>query len=151
MTAFLDITRHVEAVCLQAPALAAGDVVRSRLVKLAEDSQAGIRIFPQAADGKAAAVRGGFHSWQFEVAVECYARAPATGANAGDAEAEADALVAQVWARLAQATAPAGVQSVLNDPRLSFAVVEGETPMSLATLTFSVQVSTRNDTLAPWS
>ncbi len=151
MTAFLDITRHIEAVCKQEPALAGGDVVRSRLLKLAEDSPAGIRIFPQGADGKAAAVRGGHHSWQYEIAVECYARAPASGANAGDAEAEADALVAQVWARLAQAAPPAGVQSLLNEPRLAFSVIESETPMCLVTLTFGVALSTVNATLTPWS
>lgn len=150
-TAFLAVTQYVEALLRQAPALAAGDIERSKERRMALESQAALRIYPLNADGRAAAVRGGFHAFTFDLAVECLARAPLEGAGAGDAEAAADALLQAVWARLAAATPPAGVHSLLNRPRLTWSPGDGEVPVIVATFIFSVDLSAHNQTLALWS
>lgn len=151
MTGFLSITQYIEGLLLQAPALAAGDIERSKERRMALDSSAALRIFPLNADGRAAAVRGGFHTFIFDVSVECLARATTTGVDAGDAEAAADALLQAVWQRLAAATAPVGVQSLLTRPRIAWEFGEGERPLAAVVLTFSVELSTHNQTLALWS
>jgi hypothetical protein len=149
--AFLTVSRYVEDTLRAAPALAAGDIQRSRERRVVADSDAAVRIYPQNAAGQAAAVRGGFHRWEFELSVECLVRAPLAGADAGDAEAAAAVLVQAVWQRLAAAVPPAGVQSLLNNPRLQWEPVDGgERAQCCATLTFSVELSTNNQTLALW-
>lgn len=150
MSAFLTVTQHIEALLLQAPALAAGDIERSKARRMALESDAALRIYPQAADGTAAAVRGGFHRFAFEVTVECLARASLTGPDAGDAEAAADALLQAVWQRLAAAAPPAGVHSLLNRPRINWETGDGERPLAVAVFTFGVDLSTHNQTLALW-
>lgn len=151
MTAFLDVTRYIESLLRQAPALADGDIERSKLRLVAPTSVRALRIFPQQAEGQAAAVRGGWHSWSFDITVECLVRQPLSGANAGDVEAEADALLQAVWQRIAAAAPPAGVHSLLDRPRVSWEFLDADTPLGLAALSFGVQLSATNQTLESWS
>jgi hypothetical protein len=149
--AFLTVSQFVETTLKEEPALAAGDIQRSRERRVALDSDAALRIYPQNATGQAAAVRGGFHRWDFEISVECLVRAPLAGADAGDAEAAAAVLVQAVWQRLAAAAPPVGVQSLLNQPRVQWEPIDGgDRAQCCATLTFSVGLSTNNQTLALW-
>ena len=87
----------------------------------------------------------------FDITVECHARAPLSGPDKGDAEAAADALLQAVWQRLSTGAAPAGVHMLTDQPRITWDLQEGDTPLALATLTFGVQLSTHNTTLAAWS
>lgn len=150
-TAFLAITRWVEDTLRAAPALAGGDIERSRERRVSEDSDAAVRIYPQSADGSAAAVRGGYHRFTFDISVECYARAALTGADAGDVEAACDALLQAAWQRLVAAAPPVGVDTAVARPRLGWERVEASRPAGMATLTLSVGASVNNQTLALWS
>lgn len=149
-SAFLTVTQAVQALLAQAPAVAA-DIERSRDKRVAPETAAALRIYPVNADGQAAAVRGGFHRWTFDVTVDCYARAALSGALAGDAEAAADALLQAVWQRLAAGPAPAGVSSLVKQPRIAWEFIEADTGLACARLTFAVDLSTNNQTLALWS
>lgn len=150
-TAFLAISRWVESVLAADPPLAGGDIERSRERRVKTASDAAIRIYPQSADGQAAAVRGGFHRFQFDINVECYARAAYTGTDAADVEAAVDALLQAAWQRLAAATPPAGVDTALARPRLNWELVEADRPLGVATLSVTVGASVNNQTLALWS
>ena len=150
MSGFLAVTQFVEQLLRQAPALAP-DIERSRSLRVEDGTLTALRVYPNNADGVAAAVRGGFHRWVFEITVDCYARAAVEGALAGDAEAAADALLTAVWQRLAAAAAPAGVASLLERPRVAWEFAETDRALACARLTFSVGLSTHNQTLAPWS
>jgi hypothetical protein len=150
MSGFLSVTQFIEQQLAQAPAVA-GEVVRSKgnLVELDRDTA--VRVYPTNADGQAAAIRGGWHSFLFDVTVDCYARAPLEGANAGDAEAAADAVLTAVWQRIAGATPPAGVANLLSRPRVAWEFTAGDRQLACARLTFAVDLSTANQTLALWS
>lgn len=150
-TAFLTITRWVEATLKAAPAIAGGDIERNRERRIAESSDAAVRIYSQNADGTAAAVRGGFYRFNFDINLDCYARAALSGADAGDIEAAVDAVVQAVWQRLASATPPAGVDTALSRPRLGWDRVEADRPAGQVTLTVTVGASVNNQTLELWS
>lgn len=147
MSAFLEVTKFIEAQLKAAPAVAE-DVVRSRALRAERDVATAVRIYPITTDGQAAVVTNGWHTFTFDVTLDLYARAPLAGANTGDAEAECDALLDRVWARLAGAAAPGGVMNLLRRPRLAWEQLEGETPLQCIRLTVAVECSTTNDTLA---
>lgn len=146
MTAFLDVTKFIEAQLKAAPAVA-DDIARSRGTRAERDSATAVRLYPITSDGRAAAVRGGFHAFTFDVTLDLYARAPLSGPNKGDGEAEVDELLARVWARLTGAEPPAGVQNLVRNPRLAWELTEGEVPLHAVRLTVAVELSTANATL----
>lgn len=150
MTAFLDVTKFIEQLLAQAPAVA-DEIVRTKSNRVEDEVETSVRIYPTNADGQAAAIRGGWHTFLYDVTVDCYARAPLAGANAGDAEAAADAVLAAVWQRVAGGTPPAGVANLLSRPRIAWEFTAADRQLACARLTFAVDLSTNNQTLALWS
>jgi hypothetical protein len=149
-TGFFTTTLWIEQLLRQAPALAL-DIERSREKRVEPTVDSALRIYPENADGQAAAVRGGFHRFAFDVTVDCYARAPVEGTDAGDVEKAADTLLQAVLQRLATAAAPAGVSSLLERPRMAWNFIEADRPLGCIRLTFGVGLATHNQTFASWS
>lgn len=150
MSGFLSVTQFIEQQLAQAPAVA-DEVIRTKSTRVEGEVETSVRIYPTSADGQAHAIRGGWHGFVFDVTVDCYARAPLEGANAGDAEAVADGVLTAVWQRIAGATPPAGVANLLSRPRVAWEFVAGDRQLACARLTFAVDLSTNNQTLALWS
>ena len=150
MSAFLTVTQFIESQLAQAPAVA-DEVVRTKDNRVETEVETSARIYPTTADGQAAAVRGGWHTFSFDVTVDCYARAPLEGALAGDAEAAADVVLTAVFQRLAGATPPAGVANLVGRPRIAWEFIAGDRQLACARLTVAVDLSTNNQTLALWS
>ena len=144
-TAFKSIVHALVAALADSPALAGGRVWPNRLRPLPATAATAV-VVRLAGSGGAEAVLGAL-DWATRLAIECYARG-AAGADPADA---ADALLSEVWKRLAAIDAAAlGAMAITVNPAIDWQFDEGETPMACATVHLVVEHRTSVAELAAW-
>lgn len=126
-SAFKGLTDALVAACLQAPALAEGRVWANRLRPLS--TQQGSAVVVRLVQTRSTEDVLGLLDWQTQFAVECYGR----GATGTDPAGAVDALLQDVWARLAGLDSGAlGVMAVAVNPAVEWQFDEAETPVACA-------------------
>lgn len=133
-SAFKSLTDALVAACLQTPALAGGRIWANRLrpVSTLQTTAVVVRLVQT----RSAENMLGMLDWQTQFAVECYGRGT-TGADPADA---VDALLLDVWSRLASVNAASlGAMAVVINPAIEWQFDEAETPMACAIVSLLVQ------------
>lgn len=128
------------------PALAGGRVFanRVRTVSAASDTAVAVRL------ERSTGVSPTLHAtdWRTSLLVECYAR----GVAGSDPAAAVDALLYDVWSRLAALQgANLGGMDLGLEPDLGWDYDDAETPTVCATLRLTVEHRTPTNSLAPWA
>nr|WP_314606559.1 hypothetical protein [uncultured Janthinobacterium sp.] len=127
------------------PALAGGRIYRSRARPLGVDQSSGLVVRIERSTSTLAQILGGPTTWATLINVECYARA--TGA---EPDAVADALLVDVFDRLALAPTLAGAAmsfEPLPGDTLSWEVDELDSKITCITAKFVVMHQTKGRTL----
>lgn len=135
MSAFLGISDAVVAALAAAPAIAAGQVLRGRAVRVQPEAAQAVRVSVVSSAADTATLAGDVLAWQTVVALELYARA----APGVDAEAAIDGLLVGVFGRLAATPPPAGVLSWDLDPVIRWQVDEADATVVQCSLVLRVR------------
>ncbi len=134
MSAFLDISDAVVTALTAPPALCSGNVLRGRAVTLDGAQTSGIEVRLLRSRGGAQYESGTVTFWTTEISIEIMARAAA----GDDGEETVDAIVEDVFERMAQATPPAGVELWTLDPAIDWEVDESAQTLVRAGLVLAV-------------
>lgn len=134
MTAYLDYTAAIAALLLASPALAGGYVKPGELALLPAEQAQGIFINPGRSTGANQVLEGGVNRWQTSIVVSMAARAAD-----GQTRLQAiDALLALVYARLAEAVAPFGALPWTFAPDIAFDFDEADQSLGGASLVLRI-------------
>lgn len=144
-TGHLSIAQQVKSL-LEAGTPVAPVIKLGRAVPMKLDADTAVFVRLVRSPGKDITATGKGHmGWQTWIGVECVARASA----GQDAHAAVDALLAASFARLAVASAAAGVLNGLtNQCEVNWDVAEAETPIATALIALRVQHLTGPASLA---
>lgn len=145
MTAFVQIQAAIVGALLQAPALADGRVHSNRMRPVAQQHSSYIVVRTDECVATEAVL--GYYDWQTVYVVEVYARA---ASGAADPIETVDALLAQVWERLA-AAAPTGlgVMQLVPRPAVDWQSQDLDTTVACAVLRFVARHRTPINSLEP--
>lgn len=144
MSAFLALRDAAVAALLQAPAIAGGYVKAGRGSPLPAEKTAGVFVRLGRNPSAAPFVGDERHDWETELIVRLVARA----APGGDGEAAVDALLDQVYARLAAATPYANADAWTVAPGLAYDVDELDAALGAAELRLRIRHRTASGSLA---
>jgi hypothetical protein len=143
-TAFKTIVDQVVALLLQAPQITGSRVYSGRVRPMPTEHASDISVSIERSAGEQFAIGGGPVRWDVMVMVVIRAR----GAAATDAMAAVDPLLEAAYARLAQASAPAGVEGWAVRVQPAIDIDEADTPVAAVALQLSIQFRTQPGTLA---
>lgn len=127
---------------LQAAPAVSTQVDRARLRPVKDDQASAVVVRIAASNPERFAILGGPTDWDTEIAIECYARSATLAADEA-----VDALLAAVWAKLAQDTTLGGLVMDLNPTGLEYDFALGADNMACATLALRVLHRTTYSTL----
>jgi len=145
-SAFHAIAEQIVAALVVAPALAGGRVFVKRLRPLPVGVSTAIVVRWEQSTAQENVL--GAHDWDTPFVVECYSRGDAYDPD----NQAADALLVEVWARLAVLDASAlGVTALSVSPSLDWQTVEAETSAECVSIRLSVQHRTPVSSLNAWS
>lgn len=145
MTAFLAITDAVAAALVGSPALGRhGKVLRGRRTPLAQADQVGLRVNAVRHTGTGVDIDGVTTQWETLVVVGLLVRALPDQ----DAEAAADPLLSDVWARLQAVVPPVGVTQMVLDPVITRDIDEADQTVAVANFSMRVVHLTQGAALA---
>ena len=143
MSAFTIILASLSAALLAAPALAGGHISTNRLRPIPAGQSTAIVLRLSQAEG-AEYVLGSLN-WKSSFTVECYARA-----NAGsDPVAAVDALLLDVWQRLAALSTDVLGADISLNPQIDWQYDDAETPVVCAVIQLVALHATSTANLQP--
>lgn len=144
MSAFLAIQTGLRGALIAAPALAGGNVQLNRFRPIPESQSSALVLRLDQTGGQETVL--GVLDWVSSYSVECYARA----AGGADPAQAVDALLADVWARLAVLDAAGiGAQQLTLTPQIDWQYDDAATALVCAVIRLTVTHSTTTETLAP--
>lgn len=145
MTAFLALQTAVVGVLTAGPPVAGGRVWENRRRPIQASHATAVVVRLDASDGEQAlAGVGAPMRWTTTLVIECYARAAAST----DPAESVDALLAEVWRRIATANLSSiGVMAVDMKPQIDWQYDDGESPMVCALVRLVVLHQTDFDSL----
>ena len=144
-TAFKSLTAALVAALVAAPTLAGGRVYANRLRPIPQAQATAVVVRLVASQSQEVAL--GALDWSTQFAIECLGRGSA-GADPVDA---VDALLLEVWPRLAGLNAAAlGAMAVVVDAGVEWEFDEGEASTASATVRLTVQHRTPTASLTAW-
>lgn len=141
MSAFADIQTKLLAALVATPALASGNVSLNRLrpIPATQNTAIVLRLTNTRANQEII----GSLDWLTTYAVECYARAAA----GGEPSAAIDALLVDVWSRLAAINYATLGASIDIDPAIEWQFDDVDTPVACATFHLTAHHGTDSTTL----
>lgn len=145
MSAFTVILASLSAALRAAPALAGGNISTNRLRPIPAGQTSAIVLRLAQAQGLEFVL--GSLDWKSAIVVECYARV-ASGSDPVDA---VDALLGDVWQRLAAINFNSLGADITINPQIDWQYDDGETPMVCAAIQLTVQHRTSTANLQPQS
>lgn len=145
MTAFATVQAALLAALTAAPVLAGGNIGVNTTRPVAAGKTTAIVLRLERSAGLETAL--GALDWDTEFAVECHAR----GATGADPVAAVDALLADVWARIAALTDAQLGGSPQGQAAIDWQFDADETPTVVAVLRVTVRHRTPFTTLTAWS
>lgn len=146
MTVYLDYTGLVRSALLAAPALAGGYVQRGRAFALPEDRDAGIFVRPGRSLGTQQLLTEQVNRFTTELVIELRAR----GTGGQDALEAVNALLSDVYQRMAAAAVPQGLASWVANVGIDFDAAEADETLGAATLVLRVEHFTGPGSLAAY-
>lgn len=144
MSAFINLRDAAVAVLKAQPPLAAGFVHAGRAFPLPEDRREGIFVRLAPSNGDAPFASTTHVDWSTDLLVDVRVRAPA----GQDPETTADALLEQVYQRLATATPPAAGAAWVLNPTVAFDVDEADQTLGMAQLRLRINHRTADGSLS---
>lgn len=145
-SAFHAIAERIVAALVAAPALADGRVFVKRLRPLPVGVATAIVVRWEQSAAQENVL--GAHDWATPFVVECYSRGDALDPD----NLAADALLVQVWARLAALDASAlGVMALSVSPSLDWQAAETDGPAECVSIRLQVAHRTPANSLIAWS
>lgn len=148
MSAFTQIAAAVVTALLLPTPVAGGRVYRGRRGPLPAEHESMVVVPLGRSTGDSAGVSEGPTDWTTEIQVECHAR----GTDLVPVDDAVDALLSDVYARLAALALPAlGVMHVVLDPEIEWDYLEADTLLASATLTLRIVHRTHGANFNPWS
>ena len=146
MTVFLQLRDAAADALLAAPAVADGNVRRGGRRPMPHEVSRWVVVRLAVADGEAAGILGGPTDWRTSLQVEIHAR------DEDDPEAVVDAMLGEVFQRLAPLQAPGlGVMQALELPNVEWDHGESDTGHVCAILTARIVHRTAGTNLTAWS
>ena len=145
-TAHLAVQQAIVSALQAAPAVASGAVYANRTRAISAQQPLAVVVRLERSDAATSTLHA--HDWRTTLSVECYAKA-ATAAS--DPAQAVDALLVEVWARVA-ALQPAGLGLMGLDmpPAIGWDYDDGETPLVCATFRVTAIHRTSATSLQPW-
>lgn len=144
-TVFAGVQSAIVSALSAAPALAGGRIYANRVRALAANANTAIVVRLDQSASNSDTI--GVLDWTTDYIVECYAR----GATGADPAVAVDALLSDVWARLAALQPGAlGVQSVTLNNVIDWQYDDAETPVVCAVIRLQVVHRTAKNNLSPW-
>lgn len=129
-----------------APSLAEGRVYANRVRPMSAAASTAVAVRLERSSGASPTLHA--TDWRTSLAVECYARSVANS----DPAAAVDALLFDVWARLAvMQPAELGVMNMDLEPDIAWDFDDAAEPMVCATLRLTAVHRTPAHTLTPWT
>lgn len=146
-SAFQLIAEKIVAALVATPALADGRVFVKRLRPLPVGVGTAIVVRWEQSAAQETVLSA--HDWDTPYVIECYSR----GDTATDPDNQAaDALMVDVWARLASLDASAlGVMALVMNPSIDWQTVEIDSPAECVSIRMGVQHRTPVSSLSAWS
>jgi hypothetical protein len=143
MSAFTVILAGLSAALQVAPALAGGNISTNRLRPIPAGQSMAIVLRLSQAEGTEYVL--GSLSWKSAYTVECYARATA----GSDPVAAVDALLVDVWQRLAALGTDALGADITINPQIDWQYDDAETPVVCAVIQLAALHHTNTSNLQP--
>ena len=145
MTAFLDIQNLVVDALSASVALAGGRIYADRVRPISQSASTAIVVRLESTSASAQTIAT--MDWSTQLAVECYGRADASHTAA----ANVDALLAQVWQRIAPLeSATLSLMRLELGPDIEWTYDDADTPMACATLRVTAMHRTTAQNLNAW-
>lgn len=144
MSAFLDLAAAARTAMLASPALAGGHVYVGRDRPMPTDRTQQIDVQLISSRGRAATLDGTFSRWDTAIGLTLRVRANA----AQDGDTAVDGLLADVFARMAAATPPAGAGRWTLQPDVQWSVDEADRTLCEAQLVLRIEHFTGASSLA---
>lgn len=145
-SAFHAVAERIAEALLAAPALAGGRVFVKRLRPLPVGVNTAVVVRWESSVAEETVL--GAHDWLTPFVVECYSR----GADIDPDNQAADALLGEVWARLASLDAAAlGVMSLSVSPSIDWQAAETDGPAECVSIRLQVSHRTPVGALTPWN